>query len=158
MDSKERNGRNGKKELKNYVFLFRMNIRKIRTVLRNAPGMRNWCWCIFHFAQSCKIVRAHAKLYFSIFFGEEASKRPLRWCQVSTWPWPINRNLIYSFWERYIHFLIVEFSRFPLSIEFSTFLNFLSLYLIFSLAKHALWDQISKHEWLNLVFLGEWRI
>ena len=34
---------------------------------------------------------------FSRFLDEEASGRPLRWCQVSTWPWPINKNLIYSF-------------------------------------------------------------
>ena len=39
VDSKERNGKNGKKELKNYVFPFRMNMRKIRTVVRNGPEM-----------------------------------------------------------------------------------------------------------------------
>ena len=35
MESKERNGRNDKNELKNYVFPFRMNIQKIRTIVRN---------------------------------------------------------------------------------------------------------------------------
>ena len=35
VESKERNGRNDKKELKNYVFPFRMNIQKIRTIVRN---------------------------------------------------------------------------------------------------------------------------
>ena len=39
---------------------------------------------------------------FSRFLGEEASRRPLRWCQVSTWPWPINRNLINSFKDFFI--------------------------------------------------------
>ena len=37
MESRKRNGRNGKKELKNYVFQFRMNMRKIRTIMRNGP-------------------------------------------------------------------------------------------------------------------------
>ena len=37
------------------------------------------------------------KCIFSRFLDEEASGRPLRWCQVSTWPWPINRNVIDSF-------------------------------------------------------------
>ena len=35
MESRERNRRNDKKELKNYVFQFRMNMRKIRTIVRN---------------------------------------------------------------------------------------------------------------------------
>ena len=35
VESKEKNGRNDKKELKNYVFPFRMNIQKIRTIVRN---------------------------------------------------------------------------------------------------------------------------
>ena len=35
VESKERKGRNDKKELKNYVFPFRMNIQKIRTIVRN---------------------------------------------------------------------------------------------------------------------------
>ena len=37
MDSKERNGKNGKKKLKNHVFQFRMNMRKIHTDVRNGP-------------------------------------------------------------------------------------------------------------------------
>ena len=90
----------------------------------------------------------------SIFLGEEASERPLRWCQVSTWPWLINRNLIYSVKKTFRYFLIVEFSKYSLSRIF----YFPSFSLIFSLAKHVLWDQISKHEWLNLVFLEGGRI
>ena len=129
MKSRERNGINGKKSWKTMFFSFRMNMRKIRTVvrngpegnlvaaqkdrmtmwkfrtvMRNAPRRRKWCWWIFHFAQSCEIVGAHAKLHFSRFLGEKASRRPLRWCQVSTWPWPINKNLIYSFRRLLIHF------------------------------------------------------
>ena len=37
VDSKERNWRNDKKELKNYVFPFRMIMRKFRTIMRNGP-------------------------------------------------------------------------------------------------------------------------
>ena len=130
VESKWRNERNCKKKLKNHVFQFHINTRKIRTVMqieiewtlvaahkgksenwfrmtmRNAPRRRKWCWWIFHFAQSCEIVGAHAKLLelvrnciFSKFLDEEASRRPFRWCQVSTWPWPINRHLIYSFMD-----------------------------------------------------------
>ena len=91
---------------------------------------------------------------FSRFLDEETSGRPLRWCQVPTWPWPINRNLIYSLKKTFRYFLIVEFSKYSLSRIF----YFPSFSLIFSLAKHALWDQISKHEWLNLVFLEGGRI
>ena len=50
----------------------------LRTIVRS-------CW------GSCENV-------FSLYFLDEIdSRRPLRWCQVSTWPWPINRNLIDSF-------------------------------------------------------------
>ena len=35
VESKEKNGRNDKKKLKNYVFPFRMNKRKICKVVRN---------------------------------------------------------------------------------------------------------------------------
>ena len=35
VDSKGRNGRNGKRKLENHVFQFRMNMRKIRTIVRN---------------------------------------------------------------------------------------------------------------------------
>ena len=41
---------------------FHMIMRKFCTTMRNALGMQNWCWCIFHFAQSCEIVGARAKL------------------------------------------------------------------------------------------------
>ena len=50
----------------------------LRTIMRN-------CWGLMR------------KCIFSKFLDEEASRRPLRWCQVSTWPWPINRNVIDSF-------------------------------------------------------------
>ena len=136
MESRERNGGNNKKKLKNQAFSFRMNMRKIRTVvwieterilvaaqkgksenwfrmtmrkfhtiMRNAP--RRQIWVLVHFPlrtivrncwSSCKIT------FFPDFFGEKASVRPLRWCQVSTWLWPINRNLIYSFEDFFTFF------------------------------------------------------
>ena len=37
VQSREINGENGKKELKNQVFSFRMNMRKIHTIVRNGP-------------------------------------------------------------------------------------------------------------------------
>lgn len=43
VDSKERNGRNDKKELKNYVFPFRMIMRKFRTVMQNGPENNFGC-------------------------------------------------------------------------------------------------------------------
>ena len=62
-----------------------------------------------------KLLRLVRKCIFSRFLDEEASERPLRWCQVSTWPWPINRNVIDSF-KDFWYFLIIELSRFLLSI------------------------------------------
>ena len=35
-----------------------------RMTMRNALRRQNWCWCILHFAQSCELVGARAKLYF----------------------------------------------------------------------------------------------
>ena len=128
MDSKERNERNDKKELKNYVFQFRMNMWQIRTDMQNETERilaatqkekvkTNFVWSCENFAQSCKMLQEgenvadaistlhnHAKLhFFSRFLGKEAFGRPLRLCQVPTWPWSINRNLIYSF-EDFLHF------------------------------------------------------
>ena len=134
----------------------------------------SFAWPCEIFAQSCEmlqedennadafsILHNHVNLLglvrnhiFSRFLCEETFRRPLRWCQVSTWPWPINRNLIDSLKNFLIHFLIVELSRFLLYI----ILYFSSFSFIFSVAKHVLWDQISKHEWLNLIFLGGGRI
>ena len=179
MESKERNGRNDKKELKKLCFSishehaknlhshmkwnkkdfgcsskgksenwFCMTMRKFRTVMRNAPGRRKWCWWIFHFAQSCEIC------IFSRFLGEKASERPLRWCQVSTWPWPKIETWFTHFGDFYTFSNCRMFQISSLYIIF----YFPSFSLIFSLAKHALWDQIFKHEWLNLVFLGGGRI
>ena len=113
--------------------------KKAKIVLMNFPLrtiMRN-CW------NSCKIA------FFYRFLGEEAFERPFRWCQVSTWPWPINRNLIYSFWK---DIYISNRRTFQISSLYRIF-YFPSFSLIFSLTKHVLWDQISKYEWLNLVFL-----
>ena len=56
-----------------------------RTIMRN-------CW------SSWEIV------FFPDFLSEEASERPFRLCQVSTWPWPINKNLIYSFKDFFTFF------------------------------------------------------
>ena len=138
--------------MKNYVFPFLMNMRKIHTVVRNGlernlaiAQRENWK-LISHSHAKCsrkaKLVLMHfpfrtivRNCIFSRSLSEEASRRPLRWCQVSTWPWSINRNLIYSF-EDFRHFLIVKFSRFPLY----KILYFSSFSLIFSLAKHVLWD------------------
>ena len=59
MDSKERNERNDKKELKNYVFQFRINMRKIRIVVRNGPESYFSCnskeKLKIDFAQSCEM-------------------------------------------------------------------------------------------------------
>ena len=122
VDSKERNVRNDKNKLKNYVFPFRMNMRKIRTIVRNGPEKNlvatqreNWKLIshdhakISHnhakYSRKAKLVLMHFSLrtivqnciFFPDFFVKKVFGRPLRWCQVSTWPWPINRNLIYSF-------------------------------------------------------------
>ena len=127
MESRERNGRKDKKELKNYVFQFRMNMRKILTIVLKT----DFAWPCEKFAQSCemlkedengadelstlhnctKLLELMRNCIFSKFLGEEAFEKPLRWCQVSTWLWFINRNLIYSFCGE-IYFLIVELFRF----------------------------------------------
>ena len=134
----------------------------------------NFAWPCKIFAQSCETLQKdennvdgsstshhHAKLLglvwkciFSRFLDEEASERPLRWCQVSTRPWPINRNEIDSF----KNFLIFPNCRTFQIYSLYIIPYFPSFSLIFSVAKHVLWDQISKHEWLNLVFLGGGRI
>ena len=68
VESKERNGRNDKKELKNYVFPFLMNIRKIHIVVRNglernlATAQRgkvkiDFAWPCETFAQSCEMLQ-----------------------------------------------------------------------------------------------------
>ena len=161
-------------------------MRNFRIVMRNETE-RLWlqhigkllksdfAWPCEIFAQSCEMLQQdenaadgfsnshhHAKLLrlvrkciFPGFLDEEASGRPLRWCQVSSWPWPINRNVIDSFKE--------PFDTFSNCRTFHTsslyiILHFPSISLTFSVAKHVLWDQISKHEWLNLVFLGGGRI
>ena len=102
-----------------------------------------------------KLLGFMRKCIFSRFLDEEASEKPLRWCQVSTWPWPINKNLIDSFKD---FGYISNCRTFQIS-SLYIILYFPSFSLIFSIAKHVLWDQISKHEWLNLLFfLGGWRI
>ena len=63
-----------------------------------------------------KLLGLTRKCIFSIFLDEEVSERPLRWCQVSAWPWPINRKGIDSFKNFLIFFLIIELSKFLLSI------------------------------------------
>ena len=68
VESRERNGRKGKKELKNYVFQFRMNMRKILIVVQNGPESYFGCsskeklktdfaWPCENFAQSWKCSR-----------------------------------------------------------------------------------------------------
>ena len=131
----------------------------------------DFAWPCKIFAQSCKMLKEdennadgsstlhhHAKLLglvrkciFSRFFDEEASRRPLRWCKVSTWPWLINRNGNDSF----KNFLIFPNCKTFYISSLYIILYFPLFSLIFSVAKHVLWDQISKHEWLNLIF--SWR-
>ena len=100
---------------------------------------------------SCKMI---SLLLNSRSLNGEASERPLRWYQVSIWPWPINRNLNFSLKD----FLDTFDFRIFYILSFNRILYFPSFSFIFSLAKHALWDQISKHEWLNLIFLRGRRI
>ena len=113
---------------------FCMIMRKFRTVMQNALGRQKLMLLYFLFCTimrncwtSCKMV---ILLLNSRFLGEEASERPLRWCQVSTWPWPINDNLIFSFKELFGTFLIVEFSRFSLSID--SLISFIFSYFLTS--------------------------
>ena len=69
MDLKERNGRNGKKELKNYVFPFCMIIQKFCIVMRNGPegifaaNQREISKLISH--DHAKISHSHAKISHS---------------------------------------------------------------------------------------------
>ena len=109
---------------------FCMIMRKFRTVMQNALGRQKLMLLYFLFCTimrncwtSCKMV---ILLLNSRFLGEEASEKPRRWCQVSTWSWPINRNLIYSFLGTSKQFLIWEFFIFSLSREFSIFSHFLT--------------------------------
>ena len=114
---------------------FSMIMRKFRTIMRNGLGSCGCCYYIIDFARPCKIGFLHANwlssckmvvlLLNSRFLNEEAFRRPLRWCQISTWHWPINRNLnisLRSFWILFI----VEFSIFSLLIELFIFHHFLS--------------------------------
>ena len=138
---------------------------KFHTVMQNGPGSCDYYYCSIDFARPCEIGFLHANwpslcemivlLLNSRLMNGEASRRTLRWCQVSTWPWPINRNLIFLMKEAFWIFLICRI--FQIS-SLYRILYFPSFSLIFSLAKHVFWDQISKHAWLNLVFLREWRI
>ena len=147
MDSK---GRNYKRKLKNQIFSFRMtmwNEPKGGIVLQTKENCQaDFAWTCENFSHSCKmpqeaiIVAAEFLISSSCekdilllnfrLLDEEASGRPLRWCQMSTWPCPINRNLNPSCKREMMrklceHFLIVEFSRFSLSIEFFIFSLFL---------------------------------
>ena len=128
----------------------------------------NFAWPCEIFAQSCETLqkneievdgfstshhharslRARAKVHSLQILDEEVSGRPLKCCQVSFLPWPINRNVIDSF----KNFRIFSNCRTFQTSFLYIILYFPSFSLIFSVAKHVLWDQISKHEWLNLVF------
>ena len=72
-----------------------------RMIMWNAPERRKLL--LLHFLvrtikRNCWISCEMTILLLNFrFLREEASVRPLRWCQVSTWPWPINKNLIFSF-------------------------------------------------------------
>ena len=142
-----------------------MNKRKFHTIMWNGPEsslmlfLLHWILhdhakmivFVWNGRNSCKIM---ILMLNSIFVNLEGSERPMWGCQVSTWPCPINKNLNFSyksFWDTFdcIIFYILYFNRIH---------YFLSFSLIFSLAKHALWDQFSKHEWINLIFLGKMRI
>ena len=82
---------------------FRMIMQKFLTVMQNGLGSYGCCYCSIDFAQPCKISFLHVNwlslcemivlLLNSWLLNGKASKRALRWCQVSTWPSLINRNL-----------------------------------------------------------------
>ena len=148
-----------KKELKNYVFPFRMNIQKIRTIVRNeterilATAQRgkvktDFAWLCENFTRSCemlqegengvdafstshncvKLLELVRNCIFSRFLGEEASEKPLRWCQVSTWPWPKIETWFTHFGDFYTFsncriFQISSLKNFLLSFIFSHFLT-----------------------------------
>ena len=110
---------------------FCMIMPKFHIVRRNALKSYNcYCWIFLfrttmrNWLSSCEMV---ILLLNSSLLDEEVSRRQLRWCQVSTWPWILNNNLIFSWKSCFWTLLIVEFSRFSLSIEFSIFLHFFFL-------------------------------
>ena len=163
-------------------------MRNFRTVMRNETErlwlqhqgklwQSDFAWPCEIFAQSCetlqkneieaygfstshhhaRLLGARAKMHFlSRFLDEEASGRPLKCCQVSFLPWLINSNEMDSF--KNLTFDTFSNCRTLHTSSLYIILHFPSVSLIFSVAKHVLWDQISKHEWLNLVFLGGGRI
>ena len=114
---------------------FRMIVRKFRTIMRNGLGSCGYYYYIIDFARPCKngflpmnwlsSCKMVVLLLNSRFLNRQAFGRPLRWCQMSTWHWPINRNLNISLMSFWILF-IVEFSIFSLLIEFFIFHLFLS--------------------------------
>ena len=61
-----------------------------------------WNWF-----SSCEMV---ILLINSKLLNGEGPRRPFKWCQVSTWPWQINRNLNFSL-KSLLTLLIVDFSR-----------------------------------------------
>ena len=76
MDSREGNGRNDKKELKNYVFPFCMIIQKFCIVMRNGPegifaaNQREISKLISH--DHAKISHSHAKCSKKVKIGVDA--------------------------------------------------------------------------------------
>ena len=135
---------------------------KFCIVMQNGPKSCYCCCCSTNFVQPCEIDSLRAKwlslcnmiilLLNSILLNGEGSERPFKWWQVSTWPWHINTNLNLSL----KNFLNTINYRIFYILYLNRILYFPSFFVIFSLAKHALWDQISKHEWLNLIFFF-WR-
>ena len=108
-----------------FAWLWKMN-QKVELCCRlNENCQVDSTWSCENFTQSCEMLQEDVNCYCCIFLfhiimrnclsscemtilllnsrflDEEASGRPLRWCQVSTWPWPINRNLIFS-WKSFL--------------------------------------------------------
>ena len=104
--------------------IFAQSCKTLKEDENNADGSST----LHHRAKLLGLVR---KCIFSRFFDEEAFRRPLRWCKVCTWPWPINRNGNDSF----KNFLIFPNCRtFQIS-SLYIILYFPSFSLIFSVAK-----------------------
>ena len=109
-----------------------MNMRKFRLVMRNgekvvvAPliSYNHVKLILFMWNRrgSCEIM---ILMLNSKFLNLDGSRRLMWGCQVSTWPWPINRNLNFS-WRSFWILLIVKFYGFSLLIEFSIFFHFLT--------------------------------
>ena len=136
---------------------FRIFMRKFCTFMRHGPRSCGCYCCSIDFTRSCEIgflmtmqnwlssremivLLLNSRLLNGKAFGF------LRWCQVSTWPWLINRNLnisLKSFWT----LLIPEFSIFYLWIELSIFHHFLTSQICLVRPNLQIWVAKSLFSW-----------